>query len=258
MFREPVLFFDIDGTLVNPKTGKISPATMDAIKLWQNAGYLCCLASGRSYYTSGWTDAKNYHFDGFVGVNGQEVVDHEGKIIQQITLSDELILKTIATAKELGHILIFIEEEGWTMIGEENEFIREVISFLHAPMPTPTTYTGQKVLYAMIIAPRGYDYAPYEALGYHCAKSYLPYADLVLEGMSKAKGIQTYLNHMGLSKYYAFGDSMNDYEMLVHADKAIVMEEGDPNLLSIADYVAGPFEEEGLANTLYQLWEEKE
>ena len=42
-----IIFFDIDGTLVDPATGCISPKTKEAlIRLHQN-GILLCVATGR-------------------------------------------------------------------------------------------------------------------------------------------------------------------------------------------------------------------
>ncbi|HCR99923.1 MAG TPA: hydrolase, partial [Lachnospiraceae bacterium] len=45
---------------------------------------------------------------------------------------------------------------------------------------------------------------------------------------------------------YAFGDSMNDREMLLKAGTAIVMDSGSDNAKVLADYVTAGQEEDGI------------
>ncbi len=52
------------------------------------------------------------------------------------------------------------------------------------------------------------------------------------------------------AEYAAFGDSMNDQDMLEHAKLGIVMQNGDHGLHSFADYICGPSYEDSIYDTL--------
>lgn len=59
------------------------------------------------------------------------------------------------------------------------------------------------------------------------------------------------MEYWGLKEhgYIAFGDSMNDKEMLEHANIGIAMENGDEALFSYADHVCGPSHKD----SIYQM-----
>lgn len=256
-FKKTVLFFDIDGTLVDPATGKIPSSAIEEISCWRNEGYLCVISTGRTYTTAAWTDCAHYEWDGFVGINGAEVRDPNGAVLYQNIFPPELTEKILETAKRLGHPVMLLDEEGFSLIGEMNDNMRTVMKLFPGRSAHGYDYHGQKVYYAMVIADTGYDYADYEKLGVHAAKSYYPYADLVLPGTSKAIGIKAYMDAVGAKEYYAFGDSLNDQEMLKGADIAVAMGSGDPLLFPYADIVSEPIDRDGLAKALKEIREKK-
>lgn len=46
-----IIFFDIDGTLIDMKTKRISEKVMDTLKQLKNNGIKICIATGRSPIT---------------------------------------------------------------------------------------------------------------------------------------------------------------------------------------------------------------
>ena len=254
-FKNTVLFFDIDGTLVNPKTGKIPESAVKEIAKWRKEGYACCLCTGRTYDTAKWTDAANYEWDGFIGINGADVRGPDAEILYQKIMPEETVLNILQTAEKLHHPVMLLEDGGYSLIGKPNGNLSKVMTLFPGRYPIGTEYHGQKIYYAMVVADTGYDYSDYEKFGIHAAKSYYPYADLVMEGTSKAFGIDLFMKYIGASQYYAFGDSLNDYEMLSGAKIAVAMGSGDPKLFPAADIVTGPIDKDGLAETLKSLLE---
>ena len=250
----PALFFDIDATLVNPKTGLIPDNAIKEISKLRAKGYRCCLASGREYHNAlNNTTVFQYPWDGYIGANGQQIVDSEGKFLQNEYLSEELVNKIIQTAERLHHSIVLVLEDKWELITKPDKNTYKSFELFHYQMLEPVKYQGEKVVYAIVFADIGYDYQDYAMLGLSPALSYYPYADLVVAGCTKAKAIEKYLQHYKLKEYIGFGDSMNDYEMLKHADLAVAMGSGDPELHKIADIVTKPLTQNGLALALKEI-----
>ena len=65
--------------------------------------------------------------------------------------------------------------------------------------------------------------------------------DIMTAGISKATGLSHLLSHFNLTpeQLLAFGDQMNDYEMLELAGHAVAVSNAVPEILSISDQVIG-------------------
>ena len=63
-----IIFFDIDGTLVDPATGKIPEKTFEALHLLRKKGILLCIATGRP--TASLPDFGGFPFDAMCTFNG--------------------------------------------------------------------------------------------------------------------------------------------------------------------------------------------
>lgn len=258
MKKDFALFFDIDGTLCDPKTSKIPTSAIDEIRNWQSLGYRCCIATGRCKSDATKKDVGKYHWDGFIAANGQEVYGPNDVLIHKTVMDQKIVEQALKVAKDQNRSLVLVTEEEWLLIGDINDDVRIAYELFGGNIPTPTTYKNQEVIYMIAFGPTQDSYTDYEKLGLKAATSYYHYADLVLPGFDKAQGIQSYLKHEGIPKYYAFGDSGNDLEMLQNADKAFVMGNGDPLLFQYADEVAPPVDQDGLATILKKLRLENE
>ena len=63
-----IIFFDIDGTLVNPQTGLISQKTFLALRQLQERGIKICISTGRA--PSEVPDFGSLRFDAYCTYNG--------------------------------------------------------------------------------------------------------------------------------------------------------------------------------------------
>ncbi|MDN4476709.1 HAD family hydrolase [Demequina sp. SYSU T00192] len=79
--------------------------------------------------------------------------------------------------------------------------------------------------------------------------------EMFLADVHKAVGIAAVVERLGLERaqVVAFGDGPNDLEMLEYAGVAVAIEGSDPELLDLADHVAGPPDREGLAAAFAEL-----
>ena len=83
-----------------------------------------------------------------------------------------------------------------------------------------------------------------------------PVLEVVPAGVAKDTGLQIMQRAFDIDKddVYAFGDGMNDYEMIDYATHGIVMKNGNPALKAIAnDITSYTNEEDGLAKYLEQI-----
>ena len=63
-----IVFFDVDGTLVDSATGRIPEKTFDALNRLRAKGILLCVATGRAPVTL--PDFGDFRFDAFCTFNG--------------------------------------------------------------------------------------------------------------------------------------------------------------------------------------------
>jgi hydroxymethylpyrimidine pyrophosphatase-like HAD family hydrolase len=79
--------------------------------------------------------------------------------------------------------------------------------------------------------------------------------DLAPDGVSKASALEPVRATLGvpLERTLAVGDGRNDVEMLEWAARAVAMGQAEPELLAVADEVAPPVEDDGLADVLEPL-----
>ncbi|MCF0111243.1 MAG: HAD family hydrolase [Erysipelotrichaceae bacterium] len=246
---KPVLFFDVDGTLVDTKTGNVPLSTQTVLKRLQKEGYKICLATGRTFenlthnivYTM-------FDWDGYICGNGVEVINGNKDVLQRKHFSPKTVKHVMDVAKNNGHQVMLIHDDGWNMTEQPNENALIALEFLHEPVPPIKPYTDQKILMMLAFADKGHDYREYNEIPeIRSFPSYITYADLVLSFASKAHGMDVYMNHVGATESVAFGDSLNDYEMLQHATVSVAMGQGENRLKEISDVVTKPVDEDGIA-----------
>lgn len=80
-------------------------------------------------------------------------------------------------------------------------------------------------------------------------------ADIIEKKNSKANGLMRLCEYFGTSveEAYAFGDSMNDYEIVQAAGTGVAMGNADPRLKAVADYVAPHIREDGIYRACVDL-----
>lgn len=76
--------------------------------------------------------------------------------------------------------------------------------------------------------------------------------EISIKGINKATGIDCVLNYFNhdLKDTIAIGDSLNDLEMIEHAEIGICMGNGSPKLKEIADHITDNVNNHGLAKAL--------
>lgn len=260
--KKGILFFDVDGTLIDNKRGQIVPdkEVTDAIQKVRRNGYYCMISSGRNM--AGLEAFRNICFDGFVFSDGAGIMK-EGEAAQIIPFEHaalECVLEELVNeygcdvnacwengsfvsqgTYKIIHSLYdenIDETEIQKVLAEQNialldtwknELILEVDIFFPDER-TKKNWIKQKPLFVEFVDMEG------------------NYGEITMKGVSKASGCVRMVQKLGIdiNDCYAFGDSMNDKEMLTVCGKSVLMGNGDPRLKDSVDYVSGNVDDGGL------------
>lgn len=250
MKKREIVFFDVDGTLLDSETGKFPESALTAIHELQSNGHLCCISTGRCYNSLKGSGLCDYiDWDGYVLNNGQIVLLKNETNIYEEVLPKQGVEEVIERAKQHNHPLLFTEEKKWMINEVANVDVKAAHAFFNEEIPQVGFYQGQDIVSMIVYAPEGFDYRLYhEIVGIKVIPGLCHYADIISETASKYTGIKKLLEHFKIDDYIAFGDSMNDVEMLENARIGIVMGQASKEIKELATYVTSEVGKDGIAN----------
>lgn len=268
------IFFDVDGTLLS-SNGRVSKSTKQAIAQAQKNGVLCGVSTGRGP-SSLKKIIKDLNLDMFVTYNGQLVYTKE-KVIYARAFEKHVVNEIVSFANHHSRQLVFGGEtrtEGsLTMRIGESSFMRRMIRFIpkkfpirrmklilqkYSPNKRKHRYSNliilQEPIYQCMMLGAEYENEKLRAALPNCDfQRSNPYAiDLVPKGGSKVKGIQFFLADQGmtLEETMAFGDHLNDIEMLKAVGIGVAMGNGKIETKTSADYVTDSHNRDGIEKAL--------
>ncbi len=250
-----ICFFDIDGTLLDSDK-KIPQSTKEALHLLKQNGVYVAIATGRAPFMIKSLLAE-LEIDSYVSFNGQYVV-FEGEVIYQNPLSRSQLAMLEADSEQHGHSMVFMNEMAMKANVKHDRYIEESFGTLHFPHPEQEqSYYKEHDIYQGLLFCEEHDTALYEGkypdiqfIRWH------PYSmDVVPLGGSKAKGIEQVIERKGfkMEEVYAFGDALNDMEMIQAAGCGVVMGNGVQSLKQHADFITKSVDEDGIYYALKHL-----
>lgn len=238
---------DMDGTLLD-ENGQVPPETFDLILALRERGVRFVASSGRRYdrlcdFFSPVKDRMD-----FVASNGAQVFADGVQIDREVYshLAIRRLAKTIAMFPNM-HLALFDRTKSY-LLDDEDKFVREVDKDLPNveriyELPSPQV----SIIKASIFCDDGNvmdnAYVLQRELGglFTFAPSGSSYIDAMQPGISKASGIAQVMEYHGIdaSEVMAFGDAMNDYEIIRFVGTGCAMANGRPALRAVADRVIG-------------------
>lgn len=253
-----IISFDMDMTLLDHETWKI-PESADRALHRLRENYYIYIATGRdldSKFSEGLKELVNP--DGIIHMNGTK-----------ITVGDKLIHEQFMAPEMVKHLLDFAWENGFAVgmaTGTSDYFTNPDIIIESDKMRwgesqrtfiDPYELLNQKIYTLTYIGP---------SHGTRVIEAAFPQlklplfsnnqgADVVEREVSKADGLGMVCEYYGmnLSQTIAFGDSMNDYEILKTAGIGVAMGNSIPSLKEVADYVTTTIGEDGIWNACVAL-----
>lgn len=245
-----IAFFDIDGTLVNES--KVIPQdTAAAIRELKAKGIEPVIATGRAPYFIR-TLADQLGIDSYVCLNGAIAV-YKGQVMYKRIIPKENIEVLVGLTAQNGHSLVFQGEHAY-FTDAEDQFVTSSVNSLKVNMPgyDPDFWKDNEI-FQMFLHCESKDEELYRELPGLKLIRWHPHAmDVLPEGGSKAQGIAALLEKLSLTAEdaVAFGDGLNDKEMLEFVGFGVAMGNSHEELLPYADYVTSHVDEGGIRNGL--------
>ncbi len=260
-----LIFLDIDGTLVEPGTNVPPASALDAVRKAQKNGHKVFLCSGRNYGML--SPLLQYSFDGLAASAGG-YIKYEDTVVYDCPMTARQQEKAMEILQENGIYRTveckinsytdegfknFLKESG----GNNSELLRWREQLENSLGIRPMSeYQGEAIYKIIFMSPDAQRLKqPMEALEtdfQFCMQGADQYGivngELINRQFNKGLAIQRLCEYLQvpLSDTIAFGDSMNDLEMLETAALGICMGNGSENLQKAADEVCPPLLEDGL------------
>ncbi|MFJ7980499.1 Cof-type HAD-IIB family hydrolase [Lysinibacillus xylanilyticus] len=250
-----ILFFDVDGTLYNSE--KILPASAkEALLEARRNGYEIAIATGRAPFMIQ-SLLEELDINTYVTFNGQYVV-YRGEIVYTNGVEKDELSKIIAFGNARHEPVVFLDDQRMIASVGNNEMISESLNTLKYPYPNiDSTYYMQNEVYQTLIFMEEKDEHLYrEAFpNVQFVRWHRYSCDVLPKGGSKAAGIEKVLGKMGLTlnDAIAFGDGINDIEMLQAVGTGVAMGNGHERVKAVATHIAEHVDEDGLAKIMRQL-----
>ncbi|RNB89297.1 Cof-type HAD-IIB family hydrolase [Brevibacillus nitrificans] len=250
-----IVFFDIDGTLLNTKHA-IPAATIEAVQRLKEKGVQIAIATGRSPYHLS-KIANQLGIDTFVSFNGSYVVS-KGNVIAHTPFSTETLAKLEGMADGNQHPMVFLSADSCYANVSDHPYVIESFDSLRLPAPSHRhRYWAEAPIYQAFLYCNADEEEPYVDRFHEV--SYVRWHKQVLDVLppngSKAKGIEAALRHFGYSpdEAVAFGDGLNDKEMLAYVGMGIAMGNAHEELKPYANRITRHVDEDGIHHGLLQL-----
>lgn len=246
------VFFDIDGTLIDPITHTVPASTIEAIRQLRAKGYKIGIASGR--------DMKNIElisqldpvlFDGYVVCNGMNIYDEHRRSIYAHTFTDEQIRTILSYANQRNITLIFETAQELYCANQENHYVDIANLYYQESTPQRKDWTMEPVYKISCFADLHYDFRKLlDAAAIRIIASPTTTYDITLQHISKLSGIHELMHHWQLpeSSYLCFGDHDNDLEMIQGAQLGVAVKDslGSRSLQELADDTCLSAAEDGI------------
>lgn len=274
-FKKGILFFDVDGTLVDSAHGKAScdDDVKQALGKAQDDGWYTMIVSGRNL--SGLSNCMDLNMDGYVFSDGGGVL-LEGKdmilhvipfpIIQNLihdvteTYQGSIMLSSAYESYGSSGQLEMMEEIAIEKHGVKKE---DVHTWLESNHFHPLSLWQKEEIIEIDVCfdtpehmhewerhkPSEIDFVETNT---SFGKDGIAAGEITLHGVNKGSGIKESADifHVNISDTWTFGDSMNDLSAFKKAGHSIAMGNGDEALKKTADYVTDSIDQQGLIHAL--------
>ena len=254
-----LLFFDIDGTLITlDDEHRMPDSTRQALYKAKENGHKIFINTGR-VKTAIDRHLLEFGFDGLVCGCGT-YIEYEGKSVFHQTLSKEQCVKYAAKLRECKYQTVFEGKDRLFIEGEHGQgsFMEYIYNYFSQnteyPIEGPFHEAFSYDKFTTVCMPDS-DAEAFQA-GFSEEFHLIPHGQQVVEvvpkGCSKATGIRFLMEYLGasLSDCYAFGDSINDMEMLQYVPHSVGMGNAVEQVLAVVEYRTTDILEDGIKKAL--------
>lgn len=233
-----LIALDMDGTLLN-KNEAISDENRQAIEDAQANGIHVVLSTGRSILTCG-KYAKSLQLTSYlVTVNGSEIWDCSGNLLERNIIGSDFIHMMWEWAKtHETHYWAVATDKVWRNQMPENVYEHTWLKFGFGFAETSLRETTLEMLLS------------HQQL--EVSNSSPTNIEVNAAGVNKAMGLLHVCSRLGISMddVIAMGDSLNDIEMIKAAGCGVAMGNAQSEVKKAADWITATNEENGVAKAI--------
>lgn len=253
-----VVFFDIDGTIVDDATQIIPRSAVEAVAELKRRGHIAIVNTGRPY---GHIDprVRAMDFSGWVCGCGMELYLDGQWLVRKAP--EEALCRLVRDAvRECGMQVLYEAEDCLLSDGRHSlgpASVKKAARMLQRGFDT--------VEIDDLPAPQFVKFVTHDAPGcrqaeflrrmeprFTCIDRGNGMVEYVLKGCSKAQGMELLLEHLGVDREntLAIGDSTNDLPMFAHARHTAALGDGMAALKAEAEFITAPVLRDGVAKAL--------
>lgn len=253
--------FDIDGTILAKGAPGLSPRTKAAMAALREKGVAIIVATGRAPFAARYA-LGDFRPDYLVCSTGALVQDKAGKAVYRHAMSAEEMYALVDYCEDHEVPMDFVFDDGYYAYVEYERLKAHAMQgtrrFLLDGQDQVRHLQGMPYAACLYAAPGQLD--GFAAKYGHLGLRFLPFAsagcfyDVLSPGTDKAASVSLTLEKLGLSwaEAAAFGDGLNDEELLAAAGLAVVMGNGEEKLKLPGRLIAPACEEDGAAAVIEQ------
>lgn len=254
-----LLFFDIDGTLITlDEEHRMPESTKHALYQVKEKGHKIFINTGR-VKTAIDRHLLEFGFDGLICGCGT-YIEYEGQPVFHHTLTKEQCLYYAERLREYKMQTVFEGKDRLFIDGDYGPggFMEYIYNYFSKNVEYPIEDSRHPELiydkFTTTLMPE----SDAEAFHSFFSKSFhlIPHGSRVMEavpnGFSKATGIQFLMNYLDAlpEDCYAFGDSVNDMEMLQYVPHSVGMGNAVKEVLDVVEYQTAEIEKDGIEKAL--------
>lgn len=249
-----LIMFDIDGTLLDYDK-KLPASAKEAVKALKKVGHEIAIATGRAPY-SFQELREELEIDSFICFNGQ-YVEIENEVIYKNSIDRALLMDLLEASTAHKHPLVFMGAESLKGNIDYHLGIEKALAMLKAGADHPEVnadYIQETEIFQTTIFCEAFEEATYRTnmrnLNFIRWHKYA--LDVLPLGGSKALGIEKFIEKKGFTQdqVYAFGDNLNDIEMLQYVGHGVAMGNSPEEVKKIAKYVTKDVNDGGIVHGL--------
>jgi Cof subfamily protein (haloacid dehalogenase superfamily) len=252
-----IVFFDIDGTLIDDDTHLIPESAVDAIHKAQKNGHILIINTGRPNIALD-QSLKDIGFDGYICACGT-YIEYNGEVIFHASMKEKERKDVLSKIFEYDLEGVVEGPEGiFFTKGGTHRFHRVSYEYYKQhKFPIYTFTNGDIVPFDKFIVLHrdDQDIRPFKEFAqkeYTIIQRDTTFLELVPKAYSKATGIQFLLDYLNipLEQTISIGDSTNDLPMLSYTKESVAMGNANPVLFDSVTYITTDINEDGIANAL--------
>lgn len=254
MKEKKLLFFDIDGTLLDEKTHTVPQSTIRAFNQVKKKGHLIFINTGRPIST---IDQCIWDLepDGFICGCGTYITYHK-EVLYQHTISQKRCLDIVRLLKN-NHVDGILESHECVYF-DQHIYSTNIAAFRDHYIDkgfNVKTFDDPHLSFDKFCIEYDHDITNLRkdiCQDFDIIDRSADFLEIVPKDHSKATGIQFIVDyfHNELDNCYVFGDSFNDEAMLKYVKHSIVMKNGDPEMFEFAYYVTKDIQDDGIEHAL--------